>query len=152
MSKRIFDTPRIMPISSSHLSPWSSSFSDQKKGIFDLSLAAGDILELAILPSGAKLVDATLITEGAWAALTAEVGLMTGEVGADTNADGSARTSDSSLFAAAALATTFARLAKPDVVLLARPENTETSVGVKVSGAVAKAAGKRIHLILYYYQ
>lgn len=116
------------------------------------ALAAGDILELAILPSGAKLVDATLITEGAWAALTAEVGLMTGEVGADTNADGSARTSDSSLFAAAVLATTFARLAKPDVVLLARPENTETSVGVKVSGAVAKAAGKRIHLILYYYQ
>lgn len=115
------------------------------------ALAAGDILELAILPVGAKLVDATLITEGAFAALTADVGLMTGEVGADTDG-GAARTSDNSLFAAAPLATAFARLSKPDVVLLTRDPNTETSVGVKVSGAVAKAAGKRIHLILYYYQ
>lgn len=116
------------------------------------ALAAGDILELAILPVGAKLVDATLITEGAFAALTADVGIMSGDVGADTNGDGSARTSDTALFAAAPLATTFARLAKPDAVLLSRDPNTETSVGVKVSGAVAKAAGKRIHLILYYYQ
>lgn len=77
---------------------------------------------------------------------------MSGEVGADLNEDGSARTSDNSLFAGAALATTFARLAKPDVILLQRDDDTETSIGVKVSGAVAKAAGKRIHLILYYYQ
>lgn len=116
------------------------------------ALAAGDILELAILPTGAKLVDATLITEGAFAALTADVGLMTGDVGADVNSDGSDRTSDNTLFATAALGTPFARLAKPDVILLNRPENTETSVGVKVSGAVAKASGKRIHLILFYYQ
>lgn len=117
-----------------------------------LALAAGDILELGILPSGATLVDATLITEGSFAALTADIGIMTGDVGASTNSDGSARTSDNALFAAAPLATTFARLSKPDAVVLKRDKDTETSVGVKVSGAVAKAAGKRIHLILFYYQ
>ena len=116
------------------------------------ALAAGDILELAILPANAVLADAVLVTEGAFAALTADIGIMSGEVGADLNEDGSARTSDNSLFAGAALATTFARLAKPDVILLQRDDDTETSIGVKVSGAVAKAAGKRIHLILYYYQ
>lgn len=116
------------------------------------ALAAGDILELAILPVNSRLVDATLITEGDFAALTADIGLMTGEVGAEFNQDDTARTSGNELFAAAPLATRFQRLVKPDVVLLQRPENVETSIGVKFSGAVPKAAGKRVHLILYYYQ
>lgn len=85
------------------------------------ALAAGDILELGILPANAVLADAVLVTEGAFAALTADIGIMSGEVGADLNEDGSARTSDNSLFAGAALAHHLrTSQQKPDVILLQR--------------------------------
>jgi len=115
------------------------------------ALAAGDILELGIVPVASHITEARLIVEGDFAALTGDVGIMSGTVGEDLNPDGSARTSGNQLFAATALTDAFALLAKPDAILLA-PSEFERSIGVKVSGAVAKAAGKKIHLQLFYYQ
>lgn len=115
------------------------------------ALAAGDILELGIVPVNSRIVQARLIVEGAFAALTADIGIMSGTVGEDLNPDGSARTSGNQLFAAIALTGAFANLSKPDALLLA-PSEIERSIGVKVSDAVAKAAGKKIHLQLFYYQ
>lgn len=122
---------------------------------FDLGveggLQAGDILELGVLPPYARITAATLATEGTMTGLTADVGIMTGEFGADVNPDGSARTSGNELFAATDLTQRLASLSKPDAMLLERAEY-ERSVGVKVSGAVTAGAGKRIHLWLFYYQ
>lgn len=115
------------------------------------ALAAGDILELGILPPYCRITHATLATEGTFTGITADIGLMTGEVGADFMPDGStARTSSDQLFTAADL-TAFAALSKKDALLI-QPVDYERSIGVKASGAVAAAAGKRIHLWLFYHQ
>jgi hypothetical protein len=123
---------------------------------FDLgtegALAAGDILELGILPAYARLIDAQLITEGVFTGQTADIGIMTGDVGEDFNADGTtARTSSNELFTAADLTVRLQSLTKPDAILLAAVDY-DRSIGVKVSAAVAAAAGKRVHLILHFYQ
>lgn len=55
-------------------------------------IAANDILELAILPPYARIVDAKLVTVGSLGAATVDVGLMSGVTGDLTNPDGSART------------------------------------------------------------
>lgn len=115
------------------------------------ALAAGDILELGIIPPYARIDQAKLVTEGMLTGLTADVGVMTGEVGADLNPDSSARTSGNEFFAAADLTVRLASLSKADSLLLA-PQEYERSIGVKVSGAVSAAAGKRLHLFLYYHQ
>lgn len=115
------------------------------------ALAAGDILEMGIIPPYARIDNAKLVTEGTLTGLTADVGVMTGEVGADLNPDGSARTSGNEFFAAADLTARLAATTKPDALLLA-PQEYERSVGVKVSAAVPAAAGKRLHLFLYYHQ
>ena len=91
------------------------------------------------------------MTEGTLTGLTADVGVMTGEVGADLNPDGTARTSGVEFFDDADLTVRLASLSKADPLLLA-PQEYERSIGVKVSGAVAAAAGKRLHLFLYYHQ
>lgn len=116
------------------------------------ALAAGDILELGVLPPYARIADAVLITEGVFTGLTADVGLMTGELGQDFMPDGTtARTSSNEFYAAADLTVPVARVTK-SAGLLIEPVEWERSIGVKVSGAVAAAAGKKIHLKLYYYQ
>ena len=117
---------------------------------FETPLATGDILELGILPAYAKIHSATIFTEGTFTGLTADVGLMSGEVNADTNPDGTPRTSGTELWAAVDL-TAMASLSKPDALLIESSEK-ERSIGVKVSGAVAAGAGKKIHLLLFYRQ
>lgn len=110
------------------------------------ALATTDILEIGELPPYAVISDAILFTEGTFTGITANVGLMSGTYG---DAD-SVRTSGTQLYAAADL-TTFARLGKGDPLLIARSENSR-GIGLVVSGAVAAAAGKKIHLQLSYTQ
>lgn len=124
--------------------------------IYDLTaegaLGAGDILELGVIPPYARLVEAMLITEGVFTGLTADVGVMTGDVGSDFMPDGTtARTSGNEFYAAADLTVPVARVAKAAALVL-EPVEYERSIGVKASGAVAAAAGKKIHLKLFYYQ
>lgn len=110
--------------------------------------AANDILELAILPPYARIVDATLVTAGgSLGAATADIGLMSGTTGDLTNDDGSARTVGTELFAAAALTGEILRLSK-SAALLVEPTQKDRSIGVKFSAAVAAGAGKKIGLQL----
>lgn len=116
------------------------------------ALAAGDILELGIIPPYCRITHATLATEGTFTGLTADVGVMTGETGADFMPDGTtARTSGNEFFAAVDLTAALSSLSKKEPLLLASTE-ANRSVGVKVSAAVPAAAGKRIHLWLFYHQ
>lgn len=109
--------------------------------------ASGDILELAILPPYARIVDAKLVTVGSLGAATVDVGLMSGVTGDLTNPDGSARTVGAELFAAAALTAEVTQLAK-SAALLVDPTQKDRSIGVKFSAAVAAGAGKKIGLQL----
>lgn len=116
------------------------------------ALAAGDILELGIIPVTSKITHATLTTEGTFTGLTADIGLMTGEVGADLMPDGvTARTSGNEFFAAVDLTAALSSLSKKEPLLLPKMDK-ERSIGVKVSAAVPAAAGKRIHFWLFYHQ
>ncbi|QTH79840.1 hypothetical protein [Klebsiella phage vB_KpnP_ZX1] len=109
--------------------------------------ASGDILELAILPPYARIVDAKLVVAGSLGAATVDVGLMSGLTGELTNEDGSARTVGTELFAAAALTAEVTQLAK-SAALLVDPTQKDRSIGVKFSAAVTAGAGKKIGLLL----
>lgn len=109
-------------------------------------LLAADILEIGELPPGCQIVDAMVFTEGTFTGITANVGLMSGEYGS-TDA---ARTSGTELYSAADL-TTFARLVQKSTLLIA-PSVAARGIGVKVSADVTAAAGKKIHLMLFYVQ
>lgn len=116
------------------------------------ALAVGDILELGVIPVNARITHATLTTEGTFTGLTADIGVMTGEVGADFMPDGStARTSGNEFWSAVDLTAALSSLSKKEPLLLPQSE-AERSIGVKVSAAVPAAAGKRIHLWLFYHQ
>lgn len=110
-------------------------------------IAANDILELAILPPYARIVDAKLITAGSLGAATVDVGLMSGLTGEPTNEDGSARTVGTELFAAAALTAEVTQLAK-SAALLVGPTQKDRSIGLKFSATVTAGAGKKIGLLL----
>ena len=123
--------------------------------VFDLSkvgVGATDILELGVLPPYARITHATLIPEGTWTGITADIGMMTGETGADFMPDGTtARTSGVELWDDVDLTAKLSALSKPDAILLEATESNR-SVGVKFSGAVAAAAGKKLTLLLFYHQ
>ncbi len=123
-----------------------------QKFVFEVSgstgaLAIGDIVEIGEIPPYAIVCDAQIFCEGVMTGVTADVGLMSGEYGDNDPA----RTSGNQLFAAADL-TTFTRMSKPDLALLPHSELSR-GIGVKIAGAAAAAAaGKRIHLALFYRQ
>lgn len=110
-----------------------------------LTLAAGDIIELAILPAYHTVLDATLIIDEAGTA-TFDVGIMSSIPG-DTD---QARTCGAQLFSGAADATT-SRLALAGAFRLASTQG-DRSIGVKVVGASVVGAGQIIDLILYTKQ
>lgn len=115
---------------------------------FDITttILAADKLALGVLPANCTPTDAILFSEGALGAATANVGIMSGTV--DSTDD--ARTSGNELFAALALNNAFARLAKPDALLLA-PANADRAIGISgFSADIVGAAGKRLHLLLSY--
>lgn len=115
--------------------------------VFEVTAAPGaaDVVELGILPAYAFPVDAVLITDVANATITADVGLMSGDVGDpdDTRTVGAEFFNDTSIASAGttrmSLATGFA---------VART-NKDRSIGLKVSGATASTKFK---LILSYRQ
>lgn len=115
------------------------------------AFAAGDILELAVLPPYARIVGAQLVTVGALGAATVDIGLMSGNTGDLTNPDDSARTSGNELFAAAALTAELTFISKSASLLL-EPTEKDRSIGVKFSAAVAAGAGKKIGLLLQFAQ
>lgn len=109
--------------------------------------AASDILEIGFLPAFCRPVRATIVAAG-FGALTADVGFMTGEPGADLNQDGTARTSGDEIFDGVTVndAENNATLA----TLVAIPATgVNRSIGVKISGNVT-AAGQSLTLAVTY--
>lgn len=131
-------TVRPQTAGSSHAQLFSFDFSTK-------AVAAADILEIGELPPFSRIIAASIIAEGDFTGITADVGLMSGTYGS-TDAS---RTVGSQLFAAQAVQ--FASLSKGDAILLKSVE-TARGIGVKFSGNVAAAAGKKIHLLLSFYQ
>lgn len=122
--------------------------------VFDMAtvgVGASDILELGVLPPYCRITHATLIPEGTWTGITADIGIMSGETGADLNPDGTARTSGVELWDDVDLTIKLSALSKPDAILLTATESNR-SVGVKFSGAVTADAGKKLTLLLFYHQ
>lgn len=94
------------------------------------NIGAGDILELAVLPADHEFVTASLIPEGDFATVTADVGIMTGQVG---SLDPS-RTVGQEVFAGAELT----GLSSVDTTapFLIEKSDTDRSIGVKFSAAL----------------
>jgi hypothetical protein len=110
-----------------------------------LTLAAGDIIELAVLPAYHTVVDATFIPDETGTA-TYDVGIMSGILGSPDQA----RTCGNELFAGAADATTN-RMSKTAGFRIV-PIEGDRAIGVKVLGASVVGAGQIIDLLLYTKQ
>jgi hypothetical protein len=110
-----------------------------------VTLSAGDIIELAILPAYHTVLDATLVIDEAGTA-TYDVGIMSSIPGDTTQS----RTCGAELFsgAADALATRMSLIGGFRIV----PIPGDRSIGVKVVGASVVGAGQIIDLILYTKQ
>lgn len=110
------------------------------------TVATTDIIELAVLPGGARIVNAKVIPTGNFGAgVTADIGIMSGDVGStDTG-----RTSGAEVFDDVAL-TAMAEISKADALLLATTDK-HRSIGVKFSGDVT-GAGQVIRLQVFYAQ
>ena len=113
------------------------------------TLGVGDVVDFGVLPAGARIVDAHLFAEGDLTGKTVTVGFLSGTPG-DTV---SARTLTADLFSAQALdaGVAITRLNKAPVLVVA-PGATDQSIGLQFSAAVAPAAGKKVHLRLFYAQ
>jgi hypothetical protein len=129
--------------------PQTAGASHTQKFTFDFSskaVASADILEIGELPPFCQIGAATLVPEGDFTGVTVDVGLMSGAYG---DAEDTARTSGNELFAAQAVQ--FASLSKGEALLIKSVEGSR-GIGVKFSGNIGAAAGKKLHLVLFYYQ
>ncbi|MCW2275137.1 hypothetical protein GJ654_10410 [Rhodoblastus acidophilus] len=113
------------------------------------NLGIGDVVDLGVLPSNARIVDAHLFAEGDLTGKTVTVGFLTGTPGDTVGV----RNLTGDLFSAQALdaGVAITRLNKAPV-LNATPSATDQSIGLQFSAAVAPAAGKKVHLRLFYAQ
>lgn len=130
--------------------PLSSGAVCSARMVLDLTtvqVANLDIVEIGLLHPFAYIIDATLVPEGAFGAVTCTVGIMTGTAG-DLVA---ARTVGAELFAAATPLTAPVRNTVPAGFLLA-PSETARGIGVLFSALVTAGAGKRLTLIVTYAQ
>lgn len=108
-------------------------------------MAAGDIIELGILPAYHTVVDAVLITDEIGIA-TIDVGIMSSTVGDPAQN----RTSGNELFAGAADAGAV-RMSKVAGFRIA-PVEADRSIGLKLVGAGVTASGQVVELLLFTKQ
>lgn len=107
-------------------------------------LGAGDVIELAVLPAGATVVDA-FVSLGNLGAATADIGIMSGQVGEDDDN----RTVGAELFDEAA--SNASARAEGETAFTIAPVDRDRSVGLKVSEAVT-ASNQVVALHLFYKQ
>lgn len=106
------------------------------------TITSSDIIELAVLPAFHRIVDVKVIPTGSYSAATADIGIMSGEVGDKE----SARTSNDVIFADVALTGIVGTVAKADALVMATA-NQDRSIGVALSGSVV-GAGQTLTLQL----
>ena len=108
-------------------------------------VAAADRIEMGMLPAGAQIVGATVIGSAGLGAVTANVGIMSGEFGSNDNA----RTVGSQLFSAANVNAAEANATRAACLGVAPSEN-HRSIGATLSGNVAAGAGRRLTVAVEY--
>lgn len=111
--------------------------------------SATDVLEIGMIPAGAKLVEATVIGEG-MGALTVDVATMTGDAGEPLTSAGDARALTAEvLFNDASVNNTevnaTAKVCKDFPV-----SSSHRGLGVTVSGDVSASASKKVSVALRY--
>jgi hypothetical protein len=138
--------------------PLGSESGDVVSELFEYSLAAalvvGDIIELAVLPTYATVVDAVLIADdldtNGTPTITLDVGIMSGEVGVLD----AARTCGAEIFSGSTVAQA-GGVARPSLATAFRIAALEghRSIGVKVAaGPATGATTGKIQLRLFYAQ
>ena len=112
---------------------------------FDVTGNVGttDVIEFAVLPAYHVIVDAILIPEGDFSAVTADIGIMSGAVGDDDPN----RTSGDELYDGVALT----QLVRATSGLTLDAAGSDRSIGVKFSGTVT-ADSQKLTLILFTAQ
>ncbi|PHV10183.1 hypothetical protein [Chitinimonas sp. BJB300] len=114
------------------------------------ALAAGDVIELGILPAGARILDMTLVTDKldshATPTVALDVGLMSGSVGDTGN-----RAIGAECFAADPVgkAGGASRMSLKSGFTLPKAQ-ADRSIGVKVNAIATGAPTGRISLLLWY--
>lgn len=100
------------------------------------TVATTDVIEFAVLPADHRIVDAAIVEVSGFTTETADIGIMSGEVGDDVTV----RTSDDKIFDGVAL-TGFARLTSGNAMTIAT-DDTDRSIGLKFSAKVVGAGQK----------
>lgn len=106
--------------------------------------AASDKLEIGMLPAGAQVLNATLIS-GALGVTTADVGLMSGDAGAKD----ATRTVGNELLNDASVNSTEAPATAASCIAVA-PADTHRGIGVTLSADVVAGSTKTLTLIIEY--
>ena len=107
--------------------------------------AATDILEIGLLPAGAKIVRTTLIPTNMVAATLADVGLMTGEAGEYDET----RTSGNQIFNDVA-ATGAEKQATMVNLLAITPDETHRGIGVTLSLNQGASPTRKLTIVIEY--
>jgi hypothetical protein len=108
--------------------------------------AATDILEIGLMPAHARVVGATVIGAGFGGAITADVGLMTGDQGAN---DDTRTLTGTEFFNDADVNGAEANMARAAALAVTQSQ-THRGIGVELSANVTAGAGKKLTLVLEY--
>lgn len=108
--------------------------------------AATDILEIGLMPAHARVVGATVIGAGFGGAITADVGLMTGDQGAN---DDTRTLTGTEFFNDADVNGAEANMARAAALAVTQSQ-THRGIGVELSTNVTAGAGKKLTLVLEY--
>lgn len=106
--------------------------------------ASTDVLELGLVPGNTRVIGATIIGEGV-GAITATVGLLTGEAG---ESDDDRELSGTNIFTAQSVDDTEKAATKSECLAIERAD-IHRGLGMTLSGDVAAGAGK-ITVVLEY--
>lgn len=106
--------------------------------------AASDKIEMGLLPATAQIISAVVVGANI-GALTADVGLMSGEPGDDDDT----RTVGSELFNDQSVNNT-EKAATQAACLAVAPANTHRGIGATISGDVAAGATKKLTVVVSY--
>jgi hypothetical protein len=107
---------------------------------------ASDVVEMAVLPAGARLLSVMAIFANIGAVNTS-LGIMTGTPGSTDNA----RTVGTELFSAQTMANGEVPVTRTACLAVAANQNVDRSIGIKPAADIAAGGTKTVTLIIEYY-
>lgn len=114
---------------------------------FTAAASAGDIIEIGVLPMHCRVRSMTIVPEGFGAAVNFDVGIISGEPGAND----AARTMGAEFFSAQAVNATVVGMSAATGFNLA-PTSAARGIGIKPATGIALNANQKFHLLVDYYQ